>query len=63
MKKKGIPLVHLITWIFNALIKNEVVYIEFVEKAINPQFPDHVNNPEFSELVKTNKVLAHSSTC
>ena len=52
-------------WIFNAPnIQNENANIEFIEKTINAQFPDHLNNTELLEsVVKTYKVHAHSKTC
>ena len=37
--------------------------IEFIEKTINAQLPDNLNNPETFELVKTYQVNAHSKTC
>ena len=42
--------------------ENEAVYIEFIEKTINIQFPDHFLSPEFFELVTTYQVHAHSRT-
>ena len=49
---------------FNAPnIQNEADYIEFIEKIINAQLPDHLNDPELFELVKTYQVHAHSRTC
>ena len=54
LKERGSPLVHLSIWIFKAPgIQNEDVYIELVEKTINTQLCDHLNNPELIELVKT----------
>ena len=45
-------------WFFNAPdIKNEAFYIEFIEKTINAQLADHLNDPE---LVKSYEVHAHS---
>ena len=42
------------SWIFNATnIQNEVAYIEFIEKAMNAQLPNHLNDQELFELVKT----------
>ena len=37
--------------------------IEFIEKTINAQSPDNLNNPETFELLKTYQVNAHSKTC
>ena len=38
-------------WFFNAPdIKNEAFYIEFIEKTVNAQLADHLNDPE---LVKS----------
>ena len=42
------PHVHSFKWIFNAPnIQNEEASIELVEKTMNGQLPDHLNNPEF----------------
>ena len=61
LKERGSPHVHLFIWIFTAPgIQNEDVYIEFVEKTINTQLRDHLNNPELIELVKTCQLYAHS---
>ena len=52
-QKRGSPHVHSFIWIFNAPnIENEATYIEFIEKTINVQLPDHFNDPELFELVK-----------
>ena len=57
----GSPHVHSFIWIFNAPnIQNETVYIEFIEKTINAQLPDHLKGPELFELVKTYQVHVHS---
>ena len=61
--KKGTPHVHLFIWVFNAPIQNKTAYIEFIEKTINAQLPDHLTNPELSELVKTFHVYGNSRTC
>ena len=37
--------------------------IDFIEKTINAQFPDHLNDPELLELVKAYQVHAHSIIC
>ena len=54
---------HLFIWIFNAPnMENEAAYIEFIEKTLSVQLPDHLNYPEFFELVQTYLVHAHSRT-
>ena len=51
-------------WIFNAPnIQNEADYIDFIEKTITAQFPNHLNDPELFELVKKYQIHAHSRTC
>ena len=63
-EERGRAHAHSFIWIFNAAnIENETAYIEFDEKTINAQFPDHLNNPELFELVKTYQIHAHSRTC
>ena len=63
-QESGSPHVHSFIWIFNAPnIENETTYIEFIEKTINAQLSDHLNDPELFELVKTYQVHTHSSTC
>ena len=48
-QERGSPHVHTFIWIFNApYIENEALYIEFIEKTINPQLPNHLNDPELS---------------
>ena len=43
----GIPLVHSFIRIFNSSnIQNEDVYNYFIEKAINAELPDHLNDAE-----------------
>ena len=55
--------VNLFIRIFNAPnIQNEIVNIEFIEKTINAQLPDHSKDPELPELVKTYQLQAHSRT-
>ena len=57
--ERGNPHVYSFIWIFNAPnIENEAVYIEFIEKTINAQLPDHLNDPDLFKLVKS-----HSRTC
>ena len=52
-QKKDSPHVHSFIWIFNAPnIEDEAAYIEFIEKTINAQLPDHLSDPELFELVK-----------
>ena len=56
---RGSPYVHSFIWIFNAPnIENEATYIEFIEKTINAQLPDYLNDPELFELVKTYQIYA-----
>ena len=63
LQETGRPHVHLFIRIFNAPnIQNEVASIKFIEKTINAQLPDHLNNPELFELVKTYLVNSHSRT-
>ena len=63
-QERGSPHVHSFIWIFNAPnIENEAVYIELIEKAINTQLPDHLNDPGLFELAKTYQVRPHSRTC
>ena len=58
------PHAHSFIWIFNAPnIENQAAYIEFIEKTINAQLPNHLNDPELFEVVKTYQVHAHSRTC
>ena len=52
--ESGSPLVHSFIWIFNAPnIEHEAAYIEFIEKTINAHLPNHLNDAELFELVKT----------
>ena len=45
-QERGKPHVHSFIWIFIAPnIQNQVAYIEFIEKTINAQLPDHLNDP------------------
>ena len=61
--KKGVAHVHSFIWIFNAPnIQTETAYIEFIEKVINAQLPDHLEDPELFKLVKTDQVHSHSRT-
>ena len=61
---RGSPDVHSFIWIFNAPnIQNEADYIDFIEKTINAQLPNHLNDPELLELFKTYEVHVHSRTC
>ena len=63
-RKGGSPHVHSFISIFNApSIENETSHIEFIEKTIRAQLPDHLSNPELFELVKTYQVHAHSRIC
>ena len=45
------------------IFKMKMPPIEFIEKTINAQLPDNLNNPETFELVKTYQVNARSKTC
>ena len=63
-QERGSPHVHSFIWIFYAPnIVNEAAYIQFIEKTINTQLPDHLNDQEHFELVKTYQVHIHSRTC
>ena len=43
----GSPHVHSFICIFSAPnIENEAACIEFIEKTVNAQLPDHLNDPE-----------------
>ena len=56
-QESGSPHVHSFIWIFNAPnIENEATYIEVIEKTINAQLPDHLNEPELFELVQTYQI-------
>ena len=49
--------------IFKAVcIENEATYIGFIEKTINAQFPNHLNNPELFKSLKTYQVHDHCRT-
>ena len=37
--------------------------MEFIEKTINAQLPNYLNDTELSELVKMYQVQAHPRTC
>ena len=51
-QEKGSPHFHSFIWIFNAPhIEREAAYIEFLEKTINAQFPDHFTDPQFFQLI------------
>lgn len=44
-QEMGIPLVHSFIRIFNSSnIQNEDVYNYFIEKAVNAELPDHLND-------------------
>ena len=63
-QERGSPHVHSFIWIFNASnIQNETSYIDFMEKTINAQLPDHLEDPKLFELIKTYQVHAHSRIC
>ena len=45
---------HSILWVLSTPnIENEAAYIEFIEDTKNAQLPDHFNNLELFELIKT----------
>lgn len=45
---------HMFIWFFNAPdVQNVSGYLGFIEKTIKPQSPDHLENVDFFELVKT----------
>ena len=63
-QERGRPYIHWFLWIFNSPnIESEAAYIDFIEKIINAQFPDHLNDSDLFELVKTYQVHAHSRNC
>ena len=63
-KERGSSYVHSFIWIFNTPnIQNDADYIDFIEKTINAQFPNHLNDPELFELVKKYQIHAHTRTC
>ena len=54
---------HLFISVFSAaIIQNQHFWINFIEKARNAQFWDHLNNPKLFELAKTCQVYAYSRT-
>ena len=62
-QNRGSPHVHSFIWNFNARnIQNETAYIEYIEKTINTQLPDHLKDPELLELLKVYQVIAYSGT-
>ena len=63
-QERGSPHVHAFIWIFSAPnIQNETAYIEFIEKTINAQLPDHLKELKLCELFKTYQAHVHSRTC
>ena len=63
-QKTGSPHIHSLIWIFNATnIETEAAYIEFIEKTINAQLPDYLNDPKFFELIKIYQIHTLSKTC
>ena len=55
--------VHSFIWIFDAPnIENEAAHIEYIEKAVNTQLPNNLNDPELFKLVKTCQIHAQSRT-
>ena len=62
-QETGSPHAHSYIWIYNAPnIKNEAGHIEVIEKTINAQLPEHLNDLELFELVKTYQAYTHSRT-
>ena len=63
-QERSSPHDHLFIWIFKAPNnQNETAYIEFLEKIINVQLPDHLKELVLFELVKTYQFHAHSWVC
>ena len=63
-QKTGSPHIYSFIWIFNATnIEIEAAYMEFIENTINAQLPDHLNDPEFFELIKTYQIHTLSKIC
>ena len=57
------PHVYSFVWIFNVLcIEQEAAYIEFIEKTISGQLPDHFTDPKLFKLVTTYQGHALSRT-
>ena len=64
LQERGISHIYSFIWIFNAPnVANKSAYIEFIEKTINAQLPNHLSNTELFKLVKICQVYAHSNTC
>ena len=61
--KKGAAHMSIHLYRFSMHQINETAYVEFIEKTISAQLPDHLNDPELFELVKTYQVHTHSRTC
>ena len=52
-QERGSPHVYSFIWIFSAPnIENGAAYIEFIEKTINSQLPNHLSDPDLFGLVK-----------
>ena len=63
-QERGSPHVHSFIWIFNTPnLQNQAAYIDSIEKTINAQLTDHLNDQELFELVETSQVYVHSRTC
>ena len=43
-------------------VKNEAAFVEFIQKKINAQLPDHLIDQNLFELLKTYLVYTHSKT-
>ena len=53
-QERGSPHVHSFIWIFNTPnLQNHAAYIDSIEKTINAQLTDHLNDQELFELVET----------
>ena len=63
-QRRAGPHAHSYTWIFNARnIQSEAACMNFIEKTINAQLQDHLNDPELFELIKSFQVHVNSRTC
>ena len=69
-QERGSPHICSFIWIFNAPnIQNENAYIEFIEKTINAQLPDHLKDPEllsqfrFTKFMFTLELAGNTTSC
>ena len=44
-------------------LPDETTYTEFIENALNEQFPEPENKPDLFELVKTYQIYSYSRMC